>query len=111
MKMVLTRLGFNSRMVVTGDQTQMDLPSGKRSGLLEAVEVLRGVEGIAFVNFDQSDVVRHSLVQRIVRAYERYNEMIGAGRQFAFRLGPEVPAETPTESPANAELPDFSSLA
>jgi phosphate starvation-inducible PhoH-like protein len=111
MKMVLTRLGFNSRMVVTGDQTQMDLPSGKRSGLLEAVEVLRGVEGIAFVNFDQSDVVRHSLVQRIVRAYERYNEMIGAGRQFAFRLGPDVPAETPTESPANAELPDFSSLA
>jgi phosphate starvation-inducible protein PhoH and related proteins len=114
MKMVLTRLGFNSRMVVTGDQTQMDLPSGKRSGLLEAVEVLRGVEGVAFVNFDQSDVVRHSLVQRIVRAYERYNEMIGAGRQLAFRLGPDVPAETPpAEPPASAklEIPDFSSLA
>jgi phosphate starvation-inducible protein PhoH and related proteins len=113
MKMVLTRLGFNSKMVVTGDQTQMDLPSGKRSGLLEAVEVLRGVEGIAFVNFDQSDVVRHSLVQRIVRAYERYNEMIGAGRQLAFKLGPDAPAETPAEPPANAkvEIPEFSSLA
>jgi phosphate starvation-inducible protein PhoH and related proteins len=113
MKMVLTRLGFNSKMVVTGDQTQMDLPSGKRSGLLEAVEVLRGVEGIAFVNFDQSDVVRHSLVQRIVRAYERYNEMIGAGRQLAFKLGPDAPAETPAEPPTNAkvEVPEFSSLA
>ena len=74
MKMVLTRQGFNSKMVVNGDVTQIDLPSGRRSGLLDAVEVLKGVEGISFVKFDERDVVRHPLVQRIVRAYERYNE-------------------------------------
>src|SRR5437868_2768422 len=92
MKMVLTRQGFNSKMVVTGDLTQIDLPSGKRSGLNDAVEVLRGVEGITFVYFDDRDVVRHSLVQRIVKAYERHNEMTGAGRQMALRLS-EPPAE------------------
>ena len=80
MKMILTRQGFNSKMVVTGDVTQIDLPAGKRSGLLEAVEVLRGVDGIQFVNFDERDVVRHSLVQRIVKAYERYGEQNGAGQ-------------------------------
>ena len=87
MKMILTRQGFNSKMVVTGDQTQIDLPTGRRSGLLNAIDVLAGVEGIAFVNFDEKDVVRHVLVQRIVKAYDRYNEQIGAGRQLAFRLG------------------------
>src|SRR3989442_355459 len=80
MKMVLTRQGFNSKMVVNGDVTQIDLPN-RRSGLLEAVEVLKGVEGISFVQFDEKDVVRHTLVQRIVKAYERYNETTGAGRQ------------------------------
>ena len=60
MKMMLTRQGFNSKMVVTGDVTQIDLPAGKRSGLLEAVDVLRGVEGISFVQFDERDVVRHT---------------------------------------------------
>ena len=78
MKMVLTRQGFNSKMVVNGDITQIDLPGGKRSGLLDAVDVLKGVEGISFVHFDERDVVRHSLVQRIVKAYERYNEAYGA---------------------------------
>ena len=85
MKMVLTRQGFNSKMVVTGDLTQIDLPNGRRSGLLDAVEILRGVEGISFVQFDERDVVRHSLVQRIVRAYEKYNEGI-AGRQLSLKL-------------------------
>src|ERR1700674_4772328 len=70
MKMVLTRQGFNSKMVVNGDITQIDLPVGKRSGLLDAVDVLRGVEGISFIYFDDRDVVRHSLVQRIVKAYD-----------------------------------------
>src|SRR5450432_790425 len=74
MKMVLTRQGFNSKMVVNGDVTQIDLPNGKRSGLLDAADVLKGVEGITFVQFDDKDVVRHTLVQRMVRAYERYNE-------------------------------------
>jgi phosphate starvation-inducible PhoH-like protein len=73
-------------MVVTGDLTQIDLPSGKRSGLNEAVDVLRGVEGISFVYFDDRDVVRHPLVQRIVKAYERYQEMTGMGRQLALKL-------------------------
>jgi phosphate starvation-inducible PhoH-like protein len=101
MKMVLTRQGFNSKMVVTGDLTQIDLPMGRRCGLLDAAEILRGVEGITFVQFDDRDVVRHSLVQRIVRAYEKYNE---AGRQLSLKLSdapvtgepeslPSVPAE------------------
>jgi phosphate starvation-inducible PhoH-like protein len=110
MKMILTRQGFNSKMVVTGDQTQIDLPSGKKSGLLNAIDVLRGVEGIAFVNFDEKDVVRHTLVQRIVKAYDRYNEFIGAGRQLALKLGNDAPQETPVEPPANTavEIPDAS---
>jgi phosphate starvation-inducible PhoH-like protein len=85
MKMVLTRQGLNSKMVVTGDLTQIDLPNGRRSGLLDASEILRGVEGISFVQFDERDVVRHSLVQRIVRAYEKYNESV-VERQLSLKL-------------------------
>ncbi len=85
MKMVLTRLGFNSKMVVTGDVTQIDLPTGKRSGLLDAVDILRGTEGISFISFDDRDVVRHNLVQRIVRAYERFQEQV-LGRQLTLKL-------------------------
>src|ERR1700676_604518 len=94
MKMVLTRQGFNSKMVVTGDVTQIDLPNGRRSGLLDAVEILRGVEGISFVQFDERDVVRHSLVQRIVRAYEKYNEGI-AGRHLSLKLSGGIPLDLP----------------
>ncbi len=71
MKMFLTRLGFGSKAVVTGDITQIDLPRHQRSGLRHAIEVLRGVEGVAFTSFNARDVVRHPLVQRIVQAYER----------------------------------------
>ena len=71
MKMVLTRLGFGSRMVVTGDVTQTDLPISQQSGLAIALQLLRDVEGIAFCEFSQKDVVRHPLVQKIVAAYER----------------------------------------
>jgi phosphate starvation-inducible PhoH-like protein len=95
MKMILTRQGFNSKMVVTGDVTQIDLPIGKRSGLLEAIEVLRGVEGIRFIYFDERDVVRHSLVQRIVKAYERYQETNGAGGQLLLKLGEPAPDRAP----------------
>jgi phosphate starvation-inducible protein PhoH and related proteins len=70
MKMFLTRIGFGSRAVVTGDITQTDLPAGKQSGLSHVVDVLRAVEGVAFTFFDAHDVVRHPLVQRIVQAYE-----------------------------------------
>src|SRR5487761_2060002 len=100
MKMVLTRQGFNSKMVVTGDVTQIDLPNGRRSGLLDACEILRGVEGISFVYFDERDVVRHQLVQRIVKAYERHGEMTGAGRQLALKL-----AETPANGEAEPGSP------
>ena len=72
MKMFLTRLGANARCVVTGDISQTDLPKDKKSGLSEAIEVLRGVSGVAVVELTAKDVVRHELVQRIVRAYERY---------------------------------------
>ena len=70
MKMFLTRIGFGSKAVVTGDVTQTDLPAGKQSGLSHVINVLRGVEGVAFTFFDAQDVVRHPLVQRIVQAYE-----------------------------------------
>jgi phosphate starvation-inducible PhoH-like protein len=71
MRMVLTRLGENSRMVVTGDVTQIDLPAGQLSGLVEAEQVLAGVEGVAICRFSDTDVVRHPLVQRLVQAYAR----------------------------------------
>ena len=100
MKMVLTRQGFGSKMVVNGDITQIDLPPGRRSGLLDALDVLRGVEGISFVNFDDRDVVRHNLVQRIVRAYEKYNEQVGAGRQLTLRLAESAPEVTPDAAAA-----------
>ena len=73
MKMFLTRLGFNSKAVITGDITQIDLPNGRRSGLVEAIEVVARVEGIRFIYFNEKDVVRHSLVQSIIRAYEEYD--------------------------------------
>lgn len=75
MKMFLTRLGFNSKIVVTGDITQMDLPDGKRSGLVEAMKVLRHVEDVETVRFTERDVVRHKLVQDIIKAYEKYEEV------------------------------------
>jgi phosphate starvation-inducible PhoH-like protein len=103
MKMVLTRQGFNSKMVVTGDLTQVDLPTGKKSGLMDAVDVLRGVEGLAFVYFDEKDVVRHSLVQKIIKAYERYNDLVGSGRQLALKLGQDQVPEAVVETPGPAK--------
>ena len=104
MKMVLTRQGFNSKMVVTGDVTQIDLPGGKRSGLLEAVDVLKGVDGISFIPFDERDVVRHSLVQRIVKAYEKYNGTMGTARQLSLKLA-DATAEPAAESTAESAEP------
>lgn len=74
MKMFLTRLGANSRAIITGDITQIDLPSRAQSGLIQARDILEGVEGIGFVYFDRGDVVRHRLVKDIIEAYERYHE-------------------------------------
>jgi phosphate starvation-inducible PhoH-like protein len=77
MRMALTRLGENSRMVVTGDITQIDLPAGQLSGLVEAEQVLQGVEGVAIIRFSDADVVRHPLVQRLVQAYARRDAQLG----------------------------------
>ncbi|MGM9646240.1 MAG: PhoH family protein [Eubacteriales bacterium] len=74
MKMFLTRIGFNSKVVVTGDLSQTDLPDGKKSGLAEAVRVLGGIEGISIHNFTEKDVVRHKLVQKIIMAYDKYEK-------------------------------------
>ena len=85
MKMFLTRIGFGSKAVVTGDVTQIDLPRGQKSGLVEAREVLKKVRGIAFTHFESEDVVRHPLVQRIVNAYQSYGNRVAGGK----------PGETP----------------
>ncbi len=74
MKMFLTRLGLRSKVVITGDITQIDLPRNKKSGLVNAIEVLKGIEGIDFVYFDREDVVRHPLVKRIIEAYEKHSD-------------------------------------
>ena len=86
MKMFVTRLGFNSKAVITGDITQIDLPNARRSGLLEAMDVLKGVDGISFNFFGEEDVVRHHLVQRIVRAYDERNR----AHQMALELPRDV---------------------
>src|ERR1700675_3443301 len=85
MKMFVTRLGFNSKAVITGDITQIDLPNARRSGLVEAIDILKPVEGLAFVYFDESDVVRHHLVQRIIRAYDEHKVRV-AEQQMSLSL-------------------------
>ena len=96
MKMFLTRIGFDSKAVVTGDVTQIDLPAQKVSGLVEARQVVAGIPGIALVPFDETDVVRHPLVQRIILAYER----AAATRRNGRAPEPPVPAEADgTEEP------------
>ena len=86
MKMVLTRVGFGSKAVINGDVTQVDLPHGKLSGLREAQEVLSDVEGIKFFYFDQSDVVRHALVQKVVTAYDRHDRLKQEREEAAKRV-------------------------
>ena len=76
MKMFLTRMGMNSRMIVTGDLTQVDLPRSTQSGLLQAMRILRGVEGIGVIEYGKKDIVRHPLVQRIVDAYEKREQEV-----------------------------------
>src|ERR671918_723311 len=78
MKMFLTRLGFGAKAVITGDVTQIDLPTGRTSGLVEAMKVVSAIDGISFIHFDERDVVRHKLVQQIVKAYERFSNGNGA---------------------------------
>ena len=82
MKMFLTRLGENAQMVITGDLSQVDLPKGTRSGLRQALEILDGISGIGFIEFDDADVVRHPLVTRIVRAYDRAENRMQLGAEY-----------------------------
>jgi phosphate starvation-inducible protein PhoH and related proteins len=92
MKMFLTRLGFGSKAVITGDVTQIDLPPGRTSGLVEAIKVVGKIEGISFVHFDDRDVVRHKLVQQIVKAYEAFSGGNGDYRSNAsMRRTPDEP--------------------
>ena len=91
MKMFLTRMGNNSKAVITGDITQIDLPNPRKSGLLDAINVLDGVEGIHFCHFDDTDVVRHALVQRIVRAYESVKPQ---QQELPLALGEPIGAQT-----------------
>ena len=91
MKMFLTRLGNNSKAVITGDVTQIDLPNPRKSGLVEAIEILKGTDGIKFIHFEDGDVVRHHLVQRIIRAYDHF------GRAEQMPLG--IPGEARAAKP------------
>ena len=94
MKMFLTRLGNNSKAVITGDVTQIDLPNPRRSGLVEAISILSGTDGIKFIHFEEGDVVRHHLVQRIIRAYDHF----GRAEQIPLGIsgvGAEAPAGKP----------------
>jgi phosphate starvation-inducible protein PhoH and related proteins len=95
MKMFVTRLGFNSKAVITGDITQIDLPNARKSGLVEAIDVLKNVEGISFNFFGEEDVVRHHLVQRIVRAYDDRTK----NQQMALELHKEPHAQDETQEP------------
>jgi phosphate starvation-inducible PhoH-like protein len=115
MKMFLTRLGFDSKAVVTGDITQIDLPTEKRSGLVEAIEILEGVEGIGFMAFSQEDVVRHTLVQSIIRAYERRERLGGASAAQAnarraegerSRIPPSPSSDPPAETASETRPAD-----
>jgi phosphate starvation-inducible protein PhoH and related proteins len=102
MKMFVTRLGFNSKAVITGDITQIDLPNARRSGLLEAIDILQNVEGLSFVRFDEADVVRHHLVQRIIRAYDEH-KTLAAEQQMLLLSGGKNPDATRPEVNRNAE--------
>jgi phosphate starvation-inducible PhoH-like protein len=110
MKMFVTRLGFNSKAVITGDITQIDLPNARRSGLLEAIDVLKPVQGLAFVHFDESDVVRHHLVQRIIRAYDEHKNRL-AEQQMSLTLESKAAEARAAEgrvadAPPAAAVPD-----
>jgi len=102
MKMFLTRLGFNSKAVITGDVTQIDLPMGKKSGLVEALEVCGRIPGIGVIQFGEKDVVRHNLVQQIIRAYEEHDgtqpQRSSNGKTAAKEPGSETPAAEPPQN-------------
>jgi phosphate starvation-inducible protein PhoH and related proteins len=103
MKMFLTRLGFGSKAVITGDVTQIDLPTGRVSGLVEAMRVVGAIDGISFVYFDERDVVRHRLVQQIVRAYEAFT----VGNGDPHRGSPSTPRSAGRDDNDRSERDDI----
>jgi phosphate starvation-inducible PhoH-like protein len=105
MKMFVTRLGFNSKAVITGDITQIDLPNARRSGLVEAIDILKPVQGLAFVYFDESDVVRHHLVQRIIRAYDDHKTKL-AEQQMLLSLEAKSADARPAETRISEGKPE-----
>ncbi|HKS75873.1 MAG TPA: PhoH family protein [Terriglobales bacterium] len=107
MKMFVTRLGFNSKAVITGDITQIDLPNARRSGLLEAADVLKNVDGLTFVYFDEGDVVRHHLVQRIIRAYDEHKARVAEEQMSLLEAKSSTNGKPNATSPA--ETPDVTS--
>jgi phosphate starvation-inducible PhoH-like protein len=109
MKMFLTRLGFHSKVVVTGDITQVDLPSDRVSGLIEVKDVLRDIDGIAFMYFDDKDVVRHRLVQDIIKAYDRYQPAGGADFRQGRGQAPSQSAPSGRRKLSPAGLPSRAS--
>ncbi len=108
MKMFLTRMGANSKAVITGDITQIDLPNPRKSGLLDAINILDGVEGIQFCHFEDCDVVRHALVQRIVRAYESVKiqqQELPLSLGEAIEVGPQSHEDRPPQQPLHPAKP------
>jgi phosphate starvation-inducible PhoH-like protein len=103
MKMFVTRLGFNSKAVITGDITQIDLPNARRSGLLEAIDVLKNVNGLAFAYFDDTDVVRHHLVQRIVRAYDEHKVRVTEQQMLLLTEAKTSEPAVANRSPASSD--------
>ncbi len=110
MKMFLTRLGFHSKVVVTGDITQVDLPVDRMSGLIEVKEILRGIDGIEFIYFDEKDVVRHRLVQDIVKAYDRYQSANGGAPRASRGQGslPSLSSNSRKAAPSGSPASDSS---
>jgi phosphate starvation-inducible PhoH-like protein len=109
MKMFLTRLGFHSKVVVTGDITQIDLPCDRVSGLIQVKEILRNIEGIGFVYFDEKDVVRHRLVQEIIKAYDRHQPVnSGASRQARGQIASHSRPNPRKSSPSSSSPRDLS---
>jgi phosphate starvation-inducible PhoH-like protein len=103
MKMFVTRLGNNAKAVITGDITQIDLPSAGKSGLVQAIEILKGVEGIGFTYFDEGDVVRHHLVQRIIRAYDEHKERTDKQLRLSLEEKLDIHAK-PKEPPLGSQI-------
>ena len=103
MKMFLTRLGEGSRMIITGDPSQIDLPPGQRSGLIEAVRLLKDVEGVGYAHFEETDVVRHDLVRRIVMAYESASRREREEREEQLRELTPQGAATPEDAGAGLQ--------